>query len=190
MKTLQCTATSFFLYAMAKSTIRLIYRKVINAASQDAWDQLVFEDTYREFLMQAQAFNADKKYATFGELISYVPGAERLHFLVSPSVIGYLRQLNGIVPNIINNIGKRFLPFKNYRFEIINSDLNDKAKHQIGINFISEPLVWHTTIGDQLLVSVNDGQTDEHGETLTELFAIPPYLSIYSLKLSADDTAI
>jgi len=176
---------------MEKAIIRLLYRKVITAASQEPWEKLVLEDTYKEFLMQMQTINPDKKYFTFGELIHHVPGAGKLHFLVSASVIGYLKQLNGKVPDIINNAGKKFLPFKGYQFEIINSDIRDISKHQIGINFISEPLTWYDTIDNQLLVSVNAGVQDEHGEILTEMFSMQPYLSIYSLKKkSADDTTI
>jgi hypothetical protein len=120
-----------------------------------------------------------------------VPGAERLHFLVSPSIVDYLRQLNGKMPNIANVIDKRFVPFKNYRFEIINSDTRDILKHQIAINFISDPLTWYDTIGDKLLVAVEAEKTDEREETLTEMFAMQPFLSIYSIKKTHQhDTAI
>lgn len=170
---------------MEKAIIRILYRKIIDASSQDLWEKLVFEDTYKEFLMQAQAYNPDKKYTTFSELIHYVPGAERLHFLVSASAVGYLRQLNGKMPNIVSSIGRRFLLFKNYRFEMINSDITDKSKHQVGINFISEPLIWYDTVGNQLLVSTEGGKTDEHDEILTEMFAMQPFLSIYSIKKSS-----
>lgn len=176
---------------MEKAVIRLLYRKIITVASQDPWEKFVFENTYKEFLMQVQTINPDKKHFTFGELIHNVPGAEKLHFLVSASVTGYLKQLNGKVPDIINSIGKRFLPFKGYKFEIINSDTRDRSKHQIGINFISEPLPWYDTIDNQLLVSVNAGAKDEHSEILTEMFSMQPYLSIYSLKKTCtDDTTI
>lgn len=160
--------------------IRLLYRKIIDARSQSAWEKLVFNDSYTEFLMQAQLYNQEKKYSTFGELIAYVPNAEKLHFLVSGSVVGYLKQLNRKVPDILNNSGKLFLPFSNYKFEIINSDIKDKSKHQVAVNFMSEPLTWYDTIGNQLLVALNT--TPVNDEILTEQFAMQPFLSIYSLK--------
>jgi hypothetical protein len=160
--------------------IRLLYRKIIDASSQSAWEKLVFNDSYTEFQMQAQLYNQEKKYSTFGELITYVPNAEKLHFLVSGSVVGYLRQLNGKVPDILNNSGKLFLPFSNYKFEIINSDIKNKDNHQVAVNFMSEPLTWHDTIGNQLLVALNT--TPVNDEILTEQFALQPFLSIYSLK--------
>jgi hypothetical protein len=161
-------------------TIRLCYRKIIDTASLKLWDKYVFEDTYTEFLLQAQLYNQEKKYTSFVELIHNVPGSEKLHFLVSAAAIGYLKQLNGIMPDIVNALGRLFLPFNNYRFEIINSDTKDKTKHQIAVSFYTEPLTWHDTIGNQLMVSI-PGKT-ENGETLTELLTMQPFLSIYSLR--------
>jgi hypothetical protein len=103
---------------MANKIIRLSYCIIIDSTSRNAWDKLVFEDTYTEFLMQSQYYNQDKKYYTFSELIANVPAAEKLHFLVSSAVIGYLKQLNGKIPDILNTQGKQFLSFTNYMFEI------------------------------------------------------------------------
>lgn len=157
-----------------------MYRKIIDVNSQQAWEKYVFNDSYTEFLMQAQFYNQEKKYTTFGELIAHVPNAEKLHFLVSGSIIGYLKQLNGKVPDILNNTGKLFLPFSGYKFEIINSDIKDKAKHQVAVNFMSEPLTWYDTINNQLLVSVHTDLVND--EILTEMFSMQPFLTIYSLK--------
>lgn len=172
---------------MEKAVIRLVYRKIIDAGSQDPWEKLVFEDTYREFLMQAQTFDPHKIYNTYSELILNIPGANKLPFMVSPSILGYLRQLGGKMPNIVNLVDKHFVPFKNYRFEIINSDMKDKSAHQIAINFISEQLIWYDTIGDKLLVSTEGGKTDERDEVLTEMFAMQPFLSIFSIKKTTGD---
>ncbi|MBL7739699.1 MAG: hypothetical protein JNK14_10795 [Chitinophagaceae bacterium] len=166
---------------MPKKIIRLCYRKVIDASSQKVWDKYVFDSTYKEFLMQAQFYNQEKKFSTFAEILHHVPGAEKLHFLVSTAVTGYLQQLRGIVPDILNNLGKHFLPFENYRFEIINSDIKNKASHQVAINFFSKPLQWHDTINGFLLVSPVNGEKTDDGQ-MTELVQLPPFLSIYSLK--------
>ncbi|HEY8897661.1 MAG TPA: hypothetical protein VIM79_22705 [Niastella sp.] len=165
---------------MQKGIIRLCYRKLIDIQSTKPWEKLVFDDTYTEFLMQSQLYNREKKYSTFSDIITHVPAADKLHFLVSAAVIGYLQQLQGRVPDLVNNLGRLFLPFNNYRFEIINSDIKDRTKHQVAINFFTDHLVWHDTINNQLLLSV-PGNT-ENGEVLTELFTLPPFVSIYSLK--------
>ena len=166
---------------MAKKVIRLCYRKIIDASSQKSWEKYVFDSTYKEFLMQAQLYNPGKKYNTFGEIIMNVPAADKLHFLVSASIVGYLQQLGGKIPDILNNLGKHLLEFKDYRFEIINSDIKNKAGHQVAINFFSGPLIWHDTINNYLLVSPLGAAKTEDG-VLTDLIAMQPFLSIYSLK--------
>jgi hypothetical protein len=166
---------------MEQKIIRLCYRKVIDAASQKPWDKLVFESTYKEFLMQSQFYNQEKKHTTFAALLQHAPGAEKLHFLVSTAIVGYLQQLKGIVPDILNNVGKHFLRFENYRFELINSDIKNKAAHQVAINFFSEPLTWHDTVSNYLLVSQSSEEKTNDG-VLTEMVQLQPFLSIYSLK--------
>lgn len=153
---------------MGKKIICLCYRKVIDVSSQKAWDKLVFESTYKEFLMQAQFYNKQKKYNTFAELIQNVPGAEKLHFLVSTAMVGYLQQLKGIVPDVLNSIGKHFLQFDNYRFELINSDIKNRAAHRVAINFFSEPQQWHDTVANCLLVSSLNSEKNADG-ILTEM---------------------
>ncbi|MBC6608056.1 hypothetical protein H8B13_14610 [Hymenobacter sp. BT188] len=164
---------------MSTRLITLCYRKIIDANASRPWEKMVFEDTYTEFRMQAQLLNQEKKYRSFGELLHYAPGADQLHFLVSAAVRGYVQQLGGLVPDVIDNLGRHFLKFSKFQFEIINSDLLDKARHQVAINFYSEPLMWHDTIGTQLLVSEAAGVG---GEILTNQLSLLPFLSIYSLQ--------
>jgi len=160
--------------------IRLCYRKIIDNSSTSTWEKYVFDDSYTEFMMQFQFYNQKKEYTTFSQVITKVPGSEKLHFLVSTAIVGYIKQLNGIVPDVLNNSGKHFLPFKNFRFEIINSDVTDRSRHKVAVNFFSDPLIWHDTIGSQLLVSTGDKKDEE--EILTEMFSIQPLLSIYSIR--------
>ena len=169
---------------MTKEIIRLCYRKVIDASSSKKWDKYVFESTYAEFLMQAQLYNQEKKYSNFGEIIQNVPGADKLHFLVSGAMVGYLQQLDGIGPDILNNLGKHFLRFTDYRFEIINSDIKNKASHQVAINFFSESMIWHDTIENYLLVSPVNAEKKDDG-ILTDLLQLQSFQSIYSIKTSA-----
>jgi hypothetical protein len=169
---------------MKKRIIRFCYRKIIDASSEKAWDKLVFESSYKEFQMQSQFYNQEKKYDSFAELLINVPASEKLHFLVSAAVIGYLQQLNGIIPDILDKLSWHFLKFKNFRFEIINSHIKDRSAHKIAINFFSEPMIWHDAVSDHLLVSSVDGEKTEDG-LLTHLLQLQPFLSIYSLKEEA-----
>jgi len=166
---------------MKKRIVRICYRKIIDASSEKQWDKYVFESSYKEYLMQSQFYNQETKYTTFSELMNNVTGANKLHFLVSASVVGYLQQLNGTVPDVLDNLGRRFLQFKNYQFEIIESDIKNKPSHRVAINFYSDPITWYDTIDDHLLVSPVNGEETEDG-TLTHLLKLQPFLSIYSLK--------
>ncbi|RAK70586.1 hypothetical protein [Hymenobacter edaphi] len=167
-------------------TITLCYRKIIDAGATHAWDKLVWEDTYQEFRLQAQTVDPARQYRTFGQLLQHAAGAERLHFLVSAAVRGYLQQLGGLVPDIVDNLGRRFLPFSQFQFELINSDLQDRSRHQVAVNFYSEALRWHDTIGTYLLVSVAAARPAAPGAGLpTHLLALQPFLSIHSLQLPA-----
>ncbi|GAB3990283.1 hypothetical protein GCM10028807_17110 [Spirosoma daeguense] len=136
--------------------IHLSYRKIIDASSQKLWDKYVFEDTYMEFYMQAQFYNQENKFTTFQELLDNVPNADRLHFQTSTAAIGYIRQLQGQIPDVLNTSGKLCLPFTQFKFEIIHSHLTDKLAHKIAILFYSEPVTWIDTIGDMLLIAYGD----------------------------------
>ena len=166
-------------------TITLAYRKIMDANSPKPWEKLVLADSYREFRMQAQLYNQGGHHRTFGELLHHVPAAEKLHFLVGGSIGGYVQQLKGLVPDVVNNVGRYFLKFTHYQFELINSDLHDPSKHQVAINFYSEPLCWHDTIGTYLLVSAAAAPAVAGGEVLTHLFQLQPYLTIHALHPAA-----
>ena len=160
--------------------ITLCYRKLIDVNNTKAWDKLVFEDSFLEFKMQSQLYNQEKKYHTFGEIIQNVKGAENLHFLVSGAITNYINQLKQVIPDISNNLGKLFLKFENFRFEIINAHLTDISKYTICIYFYSETLVWHDTVAPYLLVS--KANVESTNSVITEMVAIRPYLTISSLK--------
>jgi len=165
---------------MSRKVITLCYRKIIDVTNTSAWDKFVHEDSFAEFKMQAQFYNQDQRYTTFAEMLLNVPEAEKLHFLVSAAITGYLRQLNGIIPDILDNLGRRFLTFENFKFELINSDINDLEKHKIAINFFSKPLIWHGTIDNLLLVS--QFKESNEAEVFTNLFQIQSFVSIHAIK--------
>ena len=100
-----------------------------------------------------------------------------------------MQQLNERVPDILNNLGRHFLKFKQFHFELINSDIHDKSRHQIAVNFFSEPLTWHDMVGQYLLVSEAGAAPGPKGETLTHLVQLQPFLSIHAIQLSAPDDA-
>lgn len=178
--------TSWFLtLIMQKRVIVLCYRKIIDIKSVKQWDKLVFESTYLEFKMQAQNFSHGTAYTSYAELLRNVPDARRLTGMITPSVTGYIQQLGSIMPDILNNIGRRFLTFNKFQLEIINSDIHDKNKHQIAVNFYSAPLIWHDTINSYLLISDPESENQlsaENDSISTNLMQLQPYVNISSLQ--------
>lgn len=158
--------------------ITIGYRKLIDINSKGEWEKNVFEDSYLEFRMQAQYYNLQGKFATYARLIQEVAGAEKLSFLVSASIAGYMKQLKGMIPDVLNVLGKLFLSFNQYRFEIINSHMDNKKAHQVAISFYSDPLLWHDTVGDVLLVSP---ATIDEEKILTDMFRLQSFVTIHSL---------
>lgn len=175
---------------MTKGLIQLCYRKIIDSNAQKEWDKFVFEDTYMEFFMQAQMYSQEGKYVTFAEITENFPAATNLEYLVSTAAINYLRQLKDIAPDIANVYGKLCLPFKQFRFEIIYSDLKEKSNHKIAIYFYSEPITWIDTIDGKLLIAYGDRREAlSAGEQVeTDMIALQPYLNIASLRLSVAKT--
>ncbi|RYE36187.1 MAG: hypothetical protein EOP42_04240 [Sphingobacteriaceae bacterium] len=165
---------------MKKTIVKLCYRKIINAQATKPWDKLVFEDSYAEFRIQMQNYEQFRQYPAYGDLVHHAPKARQLSQQVTPAITGYMQQLNSIVPDIFNNLGRRFLHFERFHFEIINSHFEQKDRHQVAINFFSEPMIWHATIDSYLLLSP-EAQTEE-GEIHTHLMQLQPFLSIHSLK--------
>jgi hypothetical protein len=167
-----------------KGLIRLAYCKIIDVSSQKPWDQVVFEETYREFYMQAQTYNPQNQYQTFQQLLDNVSKAEQLHYLTSRVAMPYLKQLNQVVPDIVNAFGKESLPFTQFKFEILASHVQQKEAHKIAIYFYSDPLTWIDTVHKQLLIAYGDQRQalQEGLEVSTDLIALQPYLSIWSVQ--------
>lgn len=165
-------------------TIRLQYRKRIDARTVSSWDKWLWEDTYKEYKLQVQNYDPGGKYPVFTELLRQEPKAEKLHYLVSAAVRGYLQQLNGIIPDIRNTVGDTIIPFTQFKFEILQSNTKNIQDHQVALDFYSEPVKWMDRIGEHLLISLQEGEQ----ESLTHLIALQPGLNIYSIiKLSTHD---
>jgi hypothetical protein len=161
-------------------SIRLCYRKVIDAESRQAWDRAVFDATHLEFYMQAQRLDPEGRYKTFKELTENIPDAQHLHYLVSSAAMGYIRLLGDIIPDVRNRIGQEFLPFNDFKFAIIQSHIELKAQHSVAISFFSKPLLWLDTVGESLLIARSDiSESFRSGiEIETDMIDMAPNLSI------------
>ena len=160
---------------------------MINKDSQTHWEKFIWENTYQEFLMQAQIYNdKESPSLTFKELFAKNEKAEKLHFLVSMAAHPYILQWKGKIYHLADNLGNNFLPFENYRLDIIDSHIKDKSKHEIGITFYSPLLTLIDIWEGHYLISLNEN-ISEGVETM--MFKIQPRLSVvYYIQLSNFNT--
>ena len=170
--------------------IRLAYRKVIDASATAAWDRTVFDETYRELYMQAQRYDQAGQYQTLAELLAQVPGADKLHYLTSRAAVGYLKQLDQRLPDVVDSLGSRWVPFTEFTFEVLASHLHRSDAHRIAIVFYSDPLLWLDTIGDQLLLATADQQPAlQAGQFIsTHLLTLDSQLSIWTYQTGSRQT--
>lgn len=159
-----------------KRKVRILYRKLIDSHAIRPWEKYVFDDSYREYQLQVQNIKNFAQYSGFAQMPD--EHKNRLNFLVSSSVVGYVQQLNNHIPDVLNGSGQLFLSFTQYRFEIVHSNPTNKNLHKIAINFYSDWLEWVDTISDRMLLSFSS----IGDEKLIETLQMQPHVSIYSLK--------
>lgn len=158
------------------SKIRLAYRITIDNASTAIWDKYVFEDTFKEYLMQSQQFNSKANPKnTFRELLTENRKATQLHYLVGLAANSYIAQLEGCFHRVTDVLGSNFFPFINYQLDIINTDSTDESKHKIGITFYSPLVTYLGIIANNYVISKN---TEDSNGLETIMFPVQPHLSI------------
>ncbi len=161
---------------MSKTKIRLAYRLVIDSTAVLTWDKYVWEDTFKEYLMQHQQFNAkENPKNTFRELLAENEKAAQLHYLVGIAANAYVVQLKGNLYRLADKLGNTYFPFTNYQFDIVNTDSTDSSKHKIGITFYSPLLRYFGIVENHYLVSKSVDDADGYE---TNMFAVQPNLAI------------
>lgn len=164
---------------MLYPVIKLVYKQVIDAEYATDFERDVFEDSYQEFLMQAQAYNQENKWHTFQQMAANNPKANSLHYKVGFSVGLYIQQLNYIIPGLKDILGETPLKFNTCRFNIIESDISNKARHKIALLYTTGMLTYFGQVANNLWLSENE-QPDTAAETETFLLPFVPGLSVCS----------
>jgi len=165
---------------MQFSKIRMAFRLLIDSSATVTWQKYVFEDTYREYLMQQQLYTTpENPKPTFRELLHENEKAEKLHFLIGIAAEPYIRQLKGNIYELPDALGNSYLPFVNYKLDIVNTDSNDQSRHKIGITFYTPLLVLVDIVNNQYLLS-KDTDVTTHWEILS--FPMHPNLAICYLE--------
>ena len=156
--------------------VRLAYRTVIDYKSNSNWDKYIFEDTYKEYIIQSQLFNVkESTVTTFRELLNINEKATQLHFLTGLAAQHYVNQLKGNFYSVTDVLGKHFFKFTNYELDIINTDIHDITKHKIGITFYSPLYILLNNENNQYLVTA---EVDKKTGFQTLSFQMQPQLTI------------
>ncbi len=168
---------------MPSGNIKLAFRAVINKNSPLRWEKLIWEDTYKELLMQSQLYtDPEHPVKTFRQLLSRDERAEKLHFLVSTAAHPYILQWKGLVYLAPDNLGNSFLPFENYRFDILESDFRDKQQHEVAVTFYSPLLTLIDIWEGHYLISLQTERQAVLAGTETLMFKMQPRLSVSYYK--------
>lgn len=161
--------------------IRLALRVVIWQSSASVWEKYVFEDTYREYIMQQQRFNdKEKPVNTYRELLSVNENAKQLDFLTGMAIESYVTQLKGNYYNVTDVLGNTFFSFEGYKLDIINTDITDMSRHKVGVTFFSPELTYLGIINNCYLVSKDADDTEVYN---TVMYPVQANLAICSYRL-------
>src|ERR1700754_3800829 len=109
---------------MYKAKIKLVYRQVIDEASESGFEKAIWQASYQEFLLKSQTYNAEGKFKTFSKMKANDGRANSLHYKLSFAVLHYIGQLENKMPLIRDNIGGK-VAFGEARFELIESHIED-----------------------------------------------------------------
>jgi len=162
---------------MDKAFIKLSYRQVIDAQSTGNFERNVLYASYNEFLLKSQAYNPEKKFTSFREMVNNDGRANSLHYKSGFAVGNFVEALNKKIPYLYDNTGKNIL-FENWQFELIVSDITNRTSHVVAINYFTEVLTLYHIIGKYLLLAY--GGTSEHMTEPSDTFLlkVQPQLSI------------
>jgi hypothetical protein len=147
-----------------KTLIRLAFRQTIDANSQSEFAKDVFRDSYEEFLIQVQSFDAEGRYTTWNELRKQFPKANlNVNYKTAFAIGLYVKQLSNQIPDVVDNLGQS-LAFESYRFEIVESSISDRSKHKVALTFETPTLQLNALLGEYMVLSLPQA---EQGDSFT-----------------------
>jgi len=160
---------------MYKAKIKLVYKQVIDAHSESAFEKAIIQASYQEFLLKSQAYNRDGKFKTFSRMKANDGRANSLHYKLSFSVLHFIEQLDNKIPLLKDNLGNK-LAFETAAFELIESHIEDMQLHKVALNYQTETLMLIDFMGEYLLLTKDIPAGSEPANTL--VIKLQPDLSI------------
>jgi len=178
---------------MAKALIKLAWKQVIDARSEGDFERKVFNASYQEFLLKSQAYNMDREFKTFTEMKINDGRANSLHYKLSFALGHFIAGLNNKIPGLRDNAGNNPV-FEVPRFELLESDITDKAAHKVAIHYCTGVLTLLDTIEDYLVLAVGDTCIEQVAETFTlkmrpglSVIYYKPYNAAHNTMVSGQD---
>ena len=165
---------------MTPARIRLAFRQVIDAATaRTDFEKAVFTDSYYEFRVQIQSYNADNQFTTWQQVRTAVPQANpTLPIRVGFAIGLYVGELHGQIPGLTGALGQP-IAFTEHQFALLDSDITDRTQHRVALTYLTETLTWLGTVGNYLLLASGEQPTaTDAAETF--MVAMQPDLSIVS----------
>ena len=163
---------------MTPARIRLAFRQVIDASTaRTDFEKAVFTDSYHEFRVQIQSYNADNQFTTWQQVRAAVPQSDpTLPIRVGFAIGLYVGELNGQIPGLTDALGQP-VAFIEHQFALIDSDITDRTKHRVALTYLTDTLTWLGTVGNYLLLTADDGRNATDAID-TFMVAMQPNLSI------------
>ena len=97
----------------------------------------------------------DNKYKTFTEMKAADGRANSLHYKSGFAAEQYIGTLKNKITSLQDTL-EQPLSFERYRFEVIESDITNKALHKIAINYTTETLTLFAVVGEYFLLAIGD----------------------------------
>jgi hypothetical protein len=170
---------------MQPALIKLAYQQVIDASSTGEFEKRVFEDTYEEFLIQAQAYNRENMFTSFDQLTANNPKANSLHYKVGFAIGLYVKELNNRIPGLYDSLNRVHIPFAGYQFEILASDITDKQVHKVSLLYTTDTLTLFGMAGNHMLLATGDQLNNASPEGVDTFFIpVQERMAIVSYRMT------
>lgn len=165
---------------MPKAIIKISGTQVIDMYSASTFEKNILQLSYDEYKMKQQAYNTDGSIHTFTALKAKDGRANSLHYKSGFAIAGLVESLNKKI-SIAQDGREQSFEFDTWRFEVIESDITDVAKHKVAVHYISAECTLFEIIGSYLLLA-KGSQWEEGQVAETFLIKIQPGISIVSYQ--------
>lgn len=166
---------------MQKSIIQVTYRHTIDYTTATGIERNILEATYKEYLLKSQAYNTTGEYTSFTALKKADGRANSLHYKTGFAADFFIAGFKNQMPYLQDVHGVPIV-FEKYRFELIESDINDIQKHKIAIYFITGNCTCFAEIANHLLLAYGS-HVGDNGPVETFMVPLQPGVNISSVQL-------